>query len=55
MKTIIGYLKQASTWRGIIAVITGAGVAISPELAEAIISLGVASFGVVEVVRDEKK
>ncbi len=54
MNTILKYLNQPSTWRGLITVLAGFGVAISPELAEKIIAFGVAGFGIVEVVRDER-
>lgn len=53
METLLKYAKQPSTWRGLIAVLTGLGVAISPELAEALIVAGVSAIGVVEVVRNE--
>lgn len=54
METILGYLKQPSTWRGIITVLGALGVYISPELTDAIIGLALGAFGVVEVVRNEK-
>lgn len=47
-------LNQASTWRGLIGIAAGFGVAISPELAEQIVALCVAAIGIVEVVRNEK-
>lgn len=55
MNTIIEYLTQKSTWRGIITVVTAFGVFLSPEQSEAIIVLGVAAFGAVDVFRNEKK
>ncbi len=56
MSEIISKLKlnQASTWRGIIGILGSFGVAISPEIAEQIIALCVAGFGIIEVVRNEK-
>ncbi len=47
-------LNQPSTWRGLIGILTGFGVAISPALAEQIIALAVSAIGIVEVVRNEK-
>lgn len=55
MDTVLDYLSQASTWRGVIAVATGAGIVISPDLAGAVVGLGVALVGLIEVLRDERK
>ena len=55
MNTLLGYLKQPSTWRGLIGIISAFGLVLSPEQATAIISLGVAGIGAVEVFRNEKK
>lgn len=48
-------LKEASTWRGIIAVLTALGVDISPELALKIISVGMGLFGSVGILFPDKK
>lgn len=40
-------LKERTTWQGIITVLTGVGASISPELAEHIISAGVALVGLI--------
>lgn len=46
MKTyLIERLHEASTWRGLIAIATAAGVTISPEQAEAIVAAGLAVIG----------
>lgn len=55
MEWIIERLKEATTWRGIVALITAAGIALSPEQVEAITLLGVALIGVIEVFRKEKQ
>jgi hypothetical protein len=59
MKAVIAYLvgrlAEASTWRGLVALATAAGVAISPELAEAIIAAGLAGIGVIGVVAPDLK
>lgn len=47
-------LNQPSTWRGLIGLLSGLGVAISPELVEHIVALAVSAFGIVEIVRSEK-
>ena len=54
MQYLINRLKELSTWQGIIAIVTGFGVAISPELSEAIATLGVALFGAVSVIMKER-
>ena len=46
MKTyIISRLKEASTWRGIVAILTASGIAISPEQTESIVACGLAIIG----------
>jgi hypothetical protein len=47
--------KEASTWRGLVAVVTAAGVAISPEQADAIVALGLAVIGAIGVFTADKK
>lgn len=55
---MLEYLKErfseASTWRGIIAVVTGLGVKVSPELAESIIAMGLALMGLLGIVTKDK-
>jgi hypothetical protein len=47
--------KEASTWRGLVALVTATGVAVSPELTEAIVALGLAVIGVLGVFTVDKK
>jgi len=47
--------KESSTWRGIVAIITAAGVALSPEQGEAIVALGLAVIGAIGVFTADKK
>lgn len=47
MNYVLARLKEASTWRGIIAIVTACGVALSPEQIEAIIATGLALMGIV--------
>ena len=55
MEYIMERLKEASTWRGIVALITAFGVALSPEQVEAIVAFGLALIGVIGVfTRDSK-
>lgn len=54
MKKLISKLKETSTWKGLIFIITAFGVALSQEQQEAIIAAGVALVGVIDVFRKEK-
>lgn len=47
-------LNQPSTWRGLISLLSGLGIAINPELVEHIVALAVSAFGILEIVRSEK-
>jgi len=49
MDKIITMLKQESTWRGIIAIATAAGVTISPDLATHIIAVGLSLIGAINI------
>ena len=46
-KYVIARLKEASTWRGLVAMATAAGVVLSAGQIEAIIAVGMAAMGVV--------
>lgn len=46
--------KEASTWRGVIMLLTAVGVPIAPEMANAIVSVGLALAGLVGVVTPDK-
>ena len=47
---ILARLKEPSTWRGLIMLLTGFGVNLSPELASQIVSAGVGVVGVIGLV-----
>jgi hypothetical protein len=47
-------MKEASTWRGIILLLTAAGVPIAPALADSIITVGLAIAGMIGVVTPDK-
>jgi hypothetical protein len=51
---VLDRLAEHSTWRGIILLITAAGVQLSPDRATAIISAGLALVGIINVIRREK-
>jgi len=48
---ILDRLAENSTWRGIIGLITAAGVALKPEQADKIIAVGLALVGAINVFR----
>lgn len=52
---ILDRLSEPSTWRGIILILTAAGVGIQPALADAIIGAGIGLAGVVGVLTADKK
>ena len=45
LKMLMSRLNEASTWRGIVALIMACGVAISPEQMAAIVAAGMAVIG----------
>ncbi len=51
---IINRAKEASTWRGIILILTAVGVPVAPAMAEAIVSVGLALAGAVGVFTADK-
>jgi hypothetical protein len=50
VRFVIARLKEASTYRGLMLILTGLGVALRPEVAEAIMACGVAVAGLAGVV-----
>lgn len=55
IKFLLDRAKEPSTWRGIVAILTAAGVTLSPEQGEAIIALGLAVIGAIGVFSKDKK
>lgn len=53
MKIILEYLKQESTWRGIIAIATAFGIQLAPEQAESIIAAGLATIGIINTFKKD--
>ena len=51
---LVNRAKEASTWRGIILLLTAVGVPIAPAMAEAIISVGLALSGLIGVFVADK-
>ena len=55
LEFIIARGKEASTWRGLVALVTAVGISVTPELAEAIVSFGLAVIGILGVFTVDKK
>lgn len=55
LQFFIDRLKERSTWIGITAVATAAGVSFEPELQEAIIVAGLAFAGLIAAITKDKK
>lgn len=54
-EVILNYLNQASTYKGLFAILAAFGVVISPELSNAIIACALGVIGLVDVIIDETK
>lgn len=52
---ILNRLREPSTWRGIILLLTAAGVGIDPALGEQIIAAGIGVAGLIGIVTADKK
>lgn len=51
---ILERMKEPSTWRGLILLLTAVGVPVAPALADSIISVGLAIAGLVGAVTPDK-
>lgn len=52
---ILARAKEPSSWRGAMLFLTAIGIPIAPQLAEAIITVGLAVAGLIGVVTPDKK
>lgn len=52
MDTILKYLKQPSTWQGLVGIIAAFGMTLSPEQSAAIIAGGIGLVGIIDVFWD---
>lgn len=55
LETILKYLNQASTYKGLFSVLAAFGVVLKPELADAIIACALGIIGLINVIVDEHK
>ena len=51
-RILLSYLRQESTWRGIIQVATAAGIALNPAQAAALIAAGTAVVGIINTFKN---
>ena len=54
-ETLLKYLSQASTYKGIFALLGAFGIVISPELSTQIIATCLGIIGIINVIIDERK
>lgn len=54
LETILNYLGQASTYKGLFAVLGAFGIALKPELTDAIIACALGVIGLIDVFVDDK-
>lgn len=52
---VVNRAREASTWRGIVMLLTAVGLKITPEMADAIISVGIAVAGLVGMLLPDSK
>jgi hypothetical protein len=50
MRFIVARLSEASTLRGLLMILTAAGIALRPEVSDAIVAFGIALAGLVGVL-----
>ncbi len=53
VETILKYLSQSSTYKGLFSVLAAFGVVMKPELADAIIACALGIIGLINVLIDE--
>jgi hypothetical protein len=52
--TVLNQLAQNSTWRGLLLILTSAGIVIEPQMQEAILAAGLSAIGLINVIRKGK-
>ena len=51
---ILARIKEPSSWRGIFLLLTAIGIPVAPELADAIITVGLAIVGAIGIATPDK-
>jgi len=54
-QAIVERLVEPSTWRGLFMIATAVGVAVSPEMQNAIVALGMSIVGLIGVLTSSKQ
>jgi len=49
---LLTYLRQESTWRGLLQIATALGIGIRPDQSAAILSLGIAAVGAINTFKN---
>jgi hypothetical protein len=49
---LLTYLRQESTWRGVIQIATAAGIALNPAQAAALVAAGTALVGIINTFKN---
>jgi len=52
---LLARAKEPSTWRGALMFLTAIGIPIAPQMAEAIVSTGLAIVGLIGIIAPDKK
>ncbi|CDC20219.1 unknown [Clostridium sp. CAG:306] len=55
LETILRYLGQSSTYKGLFSVLAAFGVVLKPEMADAIIACALGIIGLINVIIDDHK
>ena len=53
VETVLKYLNQSSTYKGLFSVLAAFGVVLKPELADAMIACALGVIGLINVIVDE--
>lgn len=53
-KYLLARAKEPSTWRGLVLFMTALGVPVAPDLVEPIVSVGLATAGLIGVLTSDK-
>lgn len=54
MSWVLDRLKEGNTWKGFVWLLTAAGISVSPEMASAIATVGMAVVGLFDVIQKER-
>lgn len=52
---LVSRFSEPSTWRGLVGIATAAGVTITPDQTNAVVSIGLATAGIIGVITRDAK